>query len=620
MNDRRPAAAPRSGRSVAALAAAMALLVVLAGGCAALPASGAPQHAPTPPPQGGGAPACCGLFMEPPQPGWGPTTVVINFLLASSKSAHNYRAARQYLTKSASAAWHPGPEVAILAGTPRFIPLGRVNGPGGSTQVEASGQELATLNSSGQYIQAASSAKAPAETFTLQNEDGTYKISNLPPVSSGHPSALLLTSTLFHLVYTPRDLYYYDEQPDEKLLPDPVYVPIQGANLVDTLVNDLRHNPAGPLDGAARTYFPAQARVAGVQVFPGPSGGRTAIVNIALPRGTKANIPNMVAQLVCTLTSPVFRTALFRAVRVKINGRLWPAHGQAQSLAAYQGLIPHWRSGMGVYYLAPDGSIRTLPSTARRGNVLAKGASAGEPALSQVAVSPDGSHLAGLGGPASTVYTGGLGDSAKAGELRAQVTGTFSALSWDSDNNLWIVGRTRQLQGIRPRQRVLVLPGGQGGELRPVPVQHLQGPVTGLRVAPDGTRVALIIGNGPKAQVWLAAVLRGPTGGFRITRPVPLGGQGLTGVLTGVTAITWYDEDHLLAVTGTGSATRLWEVPVDGDTPSSLGPEPGITSVTAAGPGNPIYLGLAGRRLDRVAGLHQLLQEITAGQAPAYPG
>ncbi len=180
MNDRPPAAAPRPGRGVAALAAGMALLVVLAGGCATLPTSGAPHHAATPPPQGGGIAACCGLFMEPPQPDWGPTTVVSNFLLASSKSAHNYRAARQYLTKQASASWHPGPEVAILAETPSFIPVGRVNGPGGNTQVETSGQELATLNSSGQYIQAASDTKAPAELFTLADQGGTYKITSLP--------------------------------------------------------------------------------------------------------------------------------------------------------------------------------------------------------------------------------------------------------------------------------------------------------------------------------------------------------------------------------------------------------------------------------------------------------
>lgn len=612
MTDRRPAAAPGTRRGVAALTAGLALAVVLASGCAALPTSGTPEHARTPPPPGGGVSQCCGLFVEPPQPGWSPSAVVRSFLLASSKSADNYKAARQYLTKQASATWHPGPQVVILSATPRVIPLGHVNGPGGSTQVEASGPELATLTSSGQYVQAATGKRASPEMFTLQIQNGVYKINTLPP---GHESALLLTSALFHLVYAPRDLYYYGQR-NEKLVPDPVYVPIQGANLVDALVRDLRRGPAGTLAGAARTYVPPQAHVAGVQVFPGPSGGRTAIVNIALPHGNRANIPKMVAQLVCTLTSPAFSPPLFRAVRVKINGRLWPPRGRPLNLATYQGLIPHWRSGTELYYLTPDGSIRTLLPTARRGNVLAKGASASEPTLSQVAVSPNGAHLAGLGGPATTVYTGGLGGSAKPGELRSQVTGSFSSLSWDSANDLWVVGRTKQLPGVSDRPGIFVLPSKL-----PVGHPHLPGPVTGLRVAPDGVRVALIIGSGASAQVWLAAILRGVTGGFRITRPVPLGGQGVTGVLTGVKDITWYDEDHLLAVAGSGSSTQLWEVPVDGETPAPLGGrEPPVASVTAAGPLNPIYLGLADGHLVRVAGLYQLLQEITAGQAPAYPG
>src|SRR5215469_6157156 len=233
MTDRRPATGPRLARGVSALAAGVAFVAVLATGCAALPTSGGPQAAKVSAPRGSGFSPCCGLRVGPPQPGWLPTTVVTNFLLASSIPAHNYGVARTYLTKSASAAWHPSSEVAILTGTPTVRSLGRVNGVGGGAQVEASGQTLlATLNSSGQYIPAASGTK--------------------PPAGSG----LLMTSALFHLVYAPRNLYYYGLRND-KLLPDPVYVPIQGANQVETLVNDLRHQPTGSLKGAARTYFPA---------------------------------------------------------------------------------------------------------------------------------------------------------------------------------------------------------------------------------------------------------------------------------------------------------------------------------------------------------------------------
>ena len=47
-------------------------------------------------------------------------------------------------------------------------------------------------------------------------------------------------------------------------------------------------------------------------------------------------------------------------------------------------------------------------------------------------------------------------------------------------------------------------------------------------------------------------------------------------------------------VTGTGSSSQLWEVPVDGANPTLLIKQPGILTVTAAGPGYPLYLGLAG--------------------------
>jgi hypothetical protein len=608
----RPAAASRPARGLA-VTLAMLLAGVLACGCAAIPASGRPQEAAAAAPQGDGVPQCCRVLVQPPQVGWSPTEVVHNFLLASSIFADNYRIARTYLTTQASARWHPGPEVTILSGPPQVNSNQHVNSPPGNPQVEVTGTELATLTSSGQYIRAANGQAAPPEVFGLQDDDGVYRISSLPTSGTG----LLLTSDLFHLVYTPRNLYYFG---NGKLLPDPVFVPIQSAGLVSTLVNDLRRNPAGWLAGAARTYLPARAHLAGQpQVFPGgPSGGRTAIVNIAVPRGTRVNIPDMVAQLVYTLTSPVFSPPLFRAVRVKINGRLWPARGPAQTVASYQGLIPHWRSGLDVYYLTPDGGIRTLSAGTTHGATLPKGATTGAPLLNQVAVSPDGTHLAGIAASGGTVYWGGLSGSGRsggrssAGLSRTLLSGSFSALSWDSANDLWVVRRGRH-------SKMFVLPSAEDAPLQVHLTSHLPGTVTGLRVAPDGVRVAMIIGSGATAQVWLAAARRGPAG-FSITRPIPLGGQSATRVLTGVRALTWYDEDHLLVVTGDGSASQLWEVPVDGDSPTSEGKDSGITSVTAAGPGNPIYLGLSDRRLVRVVGLLQLLQPITAGQAPVYPG
>jgi len=193
-------------------------------------------------------------------------------------------------------------------------------------------------------------------------------------------------------------------------------------------------------------------------------------------------------------------------------------------------------------------------------------------------------------------------------QLKRQFTGTrFTSLSWDKLGDLWVTGVTKNGPGV------WVLLGGTGAA-RQVSLPVGFGQVTDLRVAPDGNRVAMIVGTGAKAHLVLAAALRDHAG-FLLSTPDPLGPS-----LPPVAALTWFDEDYLLAVTGSGEGSQLWEIPVNGDNPKSLGRQPGILAVTAAGPGNPLYLGFAGSRLQRAFGLNQPLGEISAGQAVIYPG
>jgi hypothetical protein len=610
-----PTARSRRPSGLTGLAAGLLVAAVVASGCSVLPSSTGPQQASAPPPPAGAGP-CCGLLVRPPQIGWKPAEVVKYFLLASAIGAQHYAVARQYLTKPASDTWRPGTAVTILAREPVVTQQrpGRVSGQAAQNVVLVSGQEQARLSSTGQYIQA-SGVSAPSEEFVLQFAKGVYKISQLVSSSPGKVSSeLLLTSDLFHLEYTPRNLYYYGGRNGD-LLPYPVFVPVQGANPAVTLINDLISGPSGWLESAAGTAFPAGAHlVQPIQVFPGPSGGRTAIVNIAVPRHSPGlDVQAMAAQLVTTLTSPVYSTPLFRSVKLKINGRPWsPPHaGGTLSLSTYQPKIPHWAPREQAYYLSQGGSLHSLASGSDRGSVVLRGA--GSFPLSQVAVSPGGGRIAALGSPANSVYTGDLVTSGSSHrqsvqQLKRQFTGTkFTSLSWDKLGDLWVTGVTRNGPGI------WVLFGGTGAA-RPVNLPIGFGQVTDLRVAPDGNRVAMIVGTGAKAHLVLAAAVRDQAG-FLLSTPDPLGPS-----LPPVTALTWFDEDYLLAVTGSGEGSQLWEVPVDGDNPKSLGRQPGILTVTAAGPGNPLYLGFAGSRLQRAFGLNQPLGEISAGQAVIYPG
>lgn len=610
----------RPGRPTV-LVTALVAAVMVASGCSVIPSGNSPQPASAPGPPAGGGP-CCGLLVRPPQVGWSAEDVVKNFLLASAVVAHNYRVARQYLTGDAVNSWHPGTAVTILTKDPTLSEQPRgITGQGEKQSVLVSGQELATLSSTGQYIPAPGGVQAPTEEFTLRGVNGVLKIDGLPSSSGKVSRALLLTNDLFRLVYSPRNLYYLGDRNGE-LLPYPVYVPIQGTGPAVTtgpavkLVRDLINGPSGWLQGAARTAFPAGSHLAGpIRVFPGPSGGRTALVDIDVPsHAVGLDERDIALQVVATLTSPVYGPPLFRAVKIQFNGRFWPPQhpGQALGQSFSQRFIPHAPSSVRAYYLSQDGSLRSLANGANHTAAVARASGTSQVALSQIAVSPKHNRLAGLARPANTIYTGSLttspdGQRQTLGELKTQLIGTsFTSMSWDNLGDLWVTGEIRHKFGI------WVLLGGQAPAVQvPLPGSR----VRALRVAPDGNRVAMIVGTGKHAHLALAAI-RHDSNGFLLTTTSPLGPS-----LPPPSAITWFGGDHLLVVTGAEGSSQLWEVPVDGDNPRLLIQQPGILTVTAAGPGYPLYLGFAGNRLDRAVGPNQLsLGDITAGQAIIYPG
>ena len=263
MPDPRTARSRRPGR-LTALVTALVAAVTVASGCSVIPSGNGAQPASAPGPPAGAGP-CCGLLVRSPQVGWSAQEVVKYFLLASAIVAHNYQVARQYLMKPAIESWHPGASVTILAKEPKVSYQGGrgIIGQAGRQSVLVTGQELARLSSTGQYIPAPGGAQAPTEEFTIRDDKkGILKIDGLLS-GAGKPSQeLLLTNDLFRLVYAPRNLYYLGDR-NGTLLPYPVYVPIQGTGPAVTLVRDLINGPSGWLQGAARTAFPAESHLAG---------------------------------------------------------------------------------------------------------------------------------------------------------------------------------------------------------------------------------------------------------------------------------------------------------------------------------------------------------------------
>jgi hypothetical protein len=590
------------------LSVVLPLAALLAGGCASIPAGVSVQSTPTPSAPGASGEACCRVLVGGPQPGWLPAQVVQGFLLASTSFAHDHAIAREYLTPAASKQWQPGSSANILAQSPTVkSPLSHypVEGP---LTVTVTGQQVATLNDSGQYIPADEGADL---NFLLQPQPGgKLLIADLPPTGTRE---LLFSEDFFHLEYAPRNLYYYGLR--NELVPDPVFVPADSADPVGELLKDLRRTPAGWLRGAAGTAFPRGAQfVLPVHILPGPSGGKIAIVDVRVPRGTPSSQRQMLAeQIATTLTSHAYGSALFQTVQVRVNGHqvLPPGAAATEGTRGWWQPVRHATANAPVYFVAGGGG-RVLTSLSTRPSRLA-GQAGGGP-FTRIAVAPDGVHFAGVDAGTGSIVTALLrtvarvGPSSPPGQLHDVLGGrSFTSLSWDSWDDLWVVGQAAHAS------KVWVYSAANGKVSR-VGLPSGLGPVTSVRVAADGVRVAMILGTGSSAHLALAAVMGGG-GQFSFTQPVPLGPD-----LTHVTSLTWYDGDHLLAVTQSPGGSRLWEVPVNGDQATPLGEQPGIESITAAGPGNPLYASISGGHLAKSVGLGEPWTGIAPGEAATYAG
>ena len=617
----------KAGRLLRWIAAGL-IGATLAAGCADVPTSGLLQH--TALPAGGGGEQqgtdCCGLIMSGPASGWTPAQIVQNFLLASADFGDHHAIAREYLTRSASRSWQPGPgpAVTVIAQSPTVLPVRRPFGSQNTSVVEITAKELGKVSTSGQYIPAEGGRALLNQEFTLQRVNRQWRIATLPTGGVNQPSSeLLLTKDLFQLDYQPRNLYYLDPAGKGRdLVPDPVFVPVDSSDPAADLVRALLVSPAGWLRGAVLSAFPPAAAPAPdhpVQILP---GSKTAVVALSMPKSatSRVSLAQMASQLVWTLTSSSYGSPAIQAVKLEVNGHVWTPPGASSAVLSRRdypqpALEPPGQEDL--YFLGSNDAVRVL---SQDGSKAAPGqAGTGQVSLTSIAVSRDRRYLAGVGG--TTLYTTSLAEAAKphasesARALQARMTGTaVTSVSWDRSDHLWVTGSS----GGKPRVWIL----GPSGDKRIVGLPPNIRAVTALRVAPDGVRVAMIAsvstrasgGRGLQKEVLLGAI-------FQSNGQVMLSSAGQIGAdLSHPSALSWYDADHLLVVNQVPPGPQLAEVPVDGDRSSSQGIEPDMTSIAAAGPGNSLFASLQTGHMARSLGLGELWNPFAPGRAVTYPG
>jgi hypothetical protein len=577
-----------------------------------------------------------------PDPTWGPQQIVAGFLAASASYPTFAATARQYLTAPAARRWDPS-GWGVTVYQPYRVVTQRA---GQRAQVAVTGTVQDRFNSSGEFVSASSPGR-PTNTyaFGLVKAGGLWRISDPPPTR-------LVTQTEFSQDFKPQDLYFLNPAGQSPVLvPDSVFVPLgtSQVTLVTNLVTALLQGPKGTWLQDATISFPAGTKLLSVTI-----DGPTAVVDLG---GSVAHVTNtqtleqVSAQLLWTLANPqASGSSQIQSVQLEIDGKAFiPAtvcgnkqsQSPVQKQAAYACYDPY-PARQADFSFVGDGTAlarcglqqqvaansigkvvpvfgRLAGRSCQSGQFVSIGSpfAPARPAgtATAVAVSPDWQEAAYVS-PArgtDTLYIRPLTGSAPA---RALTEPGATSLCWDRQDDLWFI------QG----GTVYMVPATGG----PVPVSYQApgpGTVVGLKIAPDGARIALIVQVGSHRQLELGVIARGQPPAGQPSSPPAVHPWIEPGVQLGPNvaypvSLTWYDADDLLVLAATGSQNTLYEVPVDGQqgTAEPLTP-PGATSIAAYGAENALVAGLSSNKLAVSASLEGPWLTLGGpGQDPAYPG
>ena len=598
---------PRRPRRLAGAAGGLFLAVLLAG-CVSVPTGGPVLSYTITQGQGGQSQPNPQTIAQPPRASWGPEEIVQGFLTASASFGTRQQIARQYLTAAGNYAWNPGWTARVYRDGPDAVETS-IDPKKTTATVTISGSVQATLSGYGGYAvpsaSTAGGATPPPPTFDLQKVGGKWRISRAPDL-------LLLTSYQFKYDYQLRNLYFFDPN-QSVLVPDPVYVPLQAtaANLMDKLVYDLINPPGDWLTrgGATRTAFPTGTKIIGDVTL----NGGTAAVNLGGAITTVANnialMKRVSAQLLWTLTGSGQNGAAVQSVELSVNGKPWSPPYSDQN-PVQQLRQSKYSSPTGAYskYYYLDGTGNLQSSTGLQDKPQKQGHIG--TGFSQLAVSPDQQYVAAISN--GTLFVGRIGHPL----AKREGTG-YTSISWDSANNVWATmdGQIVMLRGAAD-------PAGPQGKPVPVSVVDSDGstpdaePFSALRVAPDGVRIAIIVGA---TDLHFGAIRQ--QAGERPTQlnveivlsPFSVSSPGAT-----FTAVTWYGSDNVITLRDPGP--ELTEYPVDGGDSTSI-PAQSRTSWITASYGSPLLAGLPRGAMWADASLSGswILHPGTA-ISPVYPG